>query len=75
MVIYIFQSGYDRSRFAYTSDQGGTTLPTDLAPWHPWGGQTATTNITPNTAERDDRIKRAIETDGYYLFSASPEAF
>jgi len=25
--------------------------------------------------ECDDRIKRTIETDGYYLFSASPEAF
>jgi len=31
------------------------------------GRTTATTNITPNTAECDDRIKRAIETDGYYL--------
>ena len=39
VAIYIFQSGKDPRRFAYTTDKSGAGLPDDLGPWRPWGGQ------------------------------------
>jgi hypothetical protein len=69
VAIYIFQSGKDPRRFAYTTDKSGAGLPDDLDPWRPWGGQAVSTDTSKSVVERDKRIREEIEDRGYYLFT------
>ena len=73
VAIYIFRSQKDAEWFAYTDEPGGKALPANLAPWCAWGDQAASTEISEAMVERDERIRRVIETEGYYLFVAQSD--
>lgn len=73
MAIYIFRCQKDPGWFALTKDRGGRYLPSELAPWRT-NRRNAISIIVKETAAaavHDERIARAIETDGYYLFRDS----
>jgi hypothetical protein len=60
MTIYIFHCRKDPEWFALTKDPGGKGLP-----------HNAISVTVREAAVHDERIARAIETDGYHLFRVS----
>jgi hypothetical protein len=64
MLIYLFISDSEPSVRAFSSDQSGSNLPSEFAPWRRAGSGA----IVPIG---DDSVTLVVDRDGYLLFGGS----
>ena len=72
MRIFIFKSQANSALRAFAGEAGGQKLPPHFGPWHAIGVVRA--DKEPPFNVKRDVIEKAIEGEGYQLFTVKPKA-